>query len=244
MKRLYVIAIAVTVAAAFSTGCATKKYVQQQVAPVQQSVQALDQKTAAKDAAQDATDAELQKGISRVGEQATGADAHAGRAETAAQGANAQAAVGIRDAATARGLGEKGIARAGEVETSLGNKIENMDNFKQVSSATVLFDLAKSELDDAGKAVLDGVASKALSMKHYVIEVQGYTDGTGDAEYNIELSSKRAAAVVRYLTAQSKIPVFRVNTVAYGKDNPAADNKTRDGRKQNRRVEVRVFSAS
>jgi outer membrane protein OmpA-like peptidoglycan-associated protein len=244
MKRLYAIAIVVAVAAALSTGCATKKYVQQTVTPVQQKVDALDTKTAAQDAAQAASIAALEKGVSRVDEEAKGADTHAGKAESDAARANTQAAAGIKDAAAARAVGEKGIARAGEVETSLGNKIENMDNFKQVSTETVLFDLSKSELDDAGKAVLDGVAAKAGSLKHYVVEVQGYTDATGDAAFNIELSNQRAAAVVRYLTSQGKLPLFRVNTVAYGKENPAADNKTRDGRKQNRRVEVRIFSAT
>jgi outer membrane protein OmpA-like peptidoglycan-associated protein len=49
--------------------------------------------------------------------------------------------------------------------------------------------------------------------------------------------------VVRYLTGEGKIPLFRVNTVGYGESIPAADNKTRDGRKLNRRVEVRIYTA-
>ena len=244
MKRLYAITIVVAVAAALSTGCATKKYVQQSVTPVQQKVDAVDTRTAAQDATHTAAIASLEKGVSRVDEVAKGADTRAGAAATEAARANSQAAAGIKDAAAARVVGERGVARAGEVETSLGNKIENMDNFKQVSTETVLFGLSSGELNDAAKAVLDGVASKAGSLKHYVIEVQGYTDSTGDAEFNIELSNRRAAAVVRYLTSQGKLPLFRVNTVAYGKESPAADNKTMDGRKQNRRVEVRIFSAT
>jgi outer membrane protein OmpA-like peptidoglycan-associated protein len=244
MKRLNAIAIAVTVAAALSTGCATKKYVQKTVTPVQQKVDAVDTRTAAKDAAQDVTDAELQKGVSRADERAQGADARAAAAATEAARANEQAAIGIKDAAAARAVGEKGVARAGEVETTLGTKIENRDSFTLSSTDTVLFDLGMSTLNDAGKAVLDGVVSKVGSLKHFVVEVQGYTDSTGDATYNIELSDRRAAVVVRYLTSQGKLPLFRVNTVGYGEDNPSADNKTRDGRKQNRRVEVRIFSAS
>jgi OmpA-OmpF porin, OOP family len=243
MKRLYAIAITVTVAAALSTGCATKKYVQQTVSPVQQKLDAVDTRTATKDAAQDATDAELQKGVSRADERAQGADARAAAAATEAARANEQAAAGIKDAAAARAVGERGVARAGEVEASLGNKIENMDNFKLSSTETVLFTLGSSVLDDAGKAVLDGVVAKVGSLKHFVVEVQGYTDSTGDPTFNIELSDRRAAAVVRYLTSQGKLPLFRVNTVGFGEESPSADNKTRDGRKQNRRVEVRIFSA-
>jgi OmpA-OmpF porin, OOP family len=244
MKSLNAIAIAVAVAAALSTGCATKKYVQQTVSPVQQKVDAVDTRTAAKDAAQDVTDAELQKAVSRADERAQGADTRAAAAATEAARANEQAAIGINDAAAARAVGEKGVARAGEVETTLGTKIENRDSFTLSSTETVLFTLGSSVLDDAGKAVLDGVVAKVGSLKHFVVEVQGYTDSTGDPTFNIELSDRRAAAVVRYLTSQGKLPLFRVNTVGYGEDNPSGDNKTRDGRKQNRRVEVRIFSAS
>jgi outer membrane protein OmpA-like peptidoglycan-associated protein len=79
-------------------------------------------------------------------------------------------------------------------------------------------------------------------MKHYIVEVQGFTDSTGASAANVELSRRRAAAVVRYLTLDGKLPLYRVNTIGYGKASPAADNKTRDGRKQNRRVEVKLYT--
>ena len=244
MKRFFAIAVAVTIAAAMSTGCATKKYVQQTVSPVQQKVDAVDTRTATQDAAHNASIASLEKGVSRVDELAKGADTRAGAAASEAARANTQAETGIKDAAAARAVGEKGLARAGEVETTLGNKIENMDNFTLSATETVLFGLGMSALDDAGKAVLDGVMAKVGSLKHFVVEVQGFTDSTGDPMFNVDLSNRRAAAVVRYLTGQGKLPLFRVNTVGYGEDNPSADNKTRDGRKANRRVEVRIFTAS
>jgi outer membrane protein OmpA-like peptidoglycan-associated protein len=212
------------------------------VSPVQHKVDTLDKRTTD----QAASIAAVEKGVSRADERAQGADARAGRAEAEAARANTQAAAGIKDAAAARAVGEQGVARAGAVErtvVTLDTKVENMDNFKLSSTETVLFDLNKSTLNDAGKAVLDGVAAKVGGLKHFVVEVQGYTDSTGDPMSNIDLSNKRAAAVVRYLTSQGKLPLFRVNTVAYGEENPSADNKTRDGRKQNRRVEVRIFTA-
>jgi OOP family OmpA-OmpF porin len=243
MKRLsgVVIALAVAAAAAVSVGCATKKYVQQTVSPVQQKVDDLDKKTTQ----QAGSIAELEKGVSRVDERAKSADDRAGAAAREAARANEQAALGIKDAAAARAVGEKGIARAGEVErsvTTLGTKVENLDNYKQVSSETVLFDLGMAVLKDEAKQTLDGIASKVASMKHYTIEVQGFTDSTGDPEFNVRLSQRRADAVVRYLTLQGKIPLYRVETVGYGEESPAADNKTRDGRKENRRVEIRVYS--
>lgn len=239
MRSVFVIALAVAVAAAFGTGCATKKYVQQTVAPVQQKVDELDKTTK-----QQATSiAELEKGVSRADERAQAADGRAAAAGREAARANEQAALANKEAAAARALGEKGIARAGQVETSLTNRIEGLDNYTLVGTHTVLFDLNKDELTAEAKQVLDSVVAKARGLKRYVIEVQGFTDSTGSPEYNLELSRKRAAAVVRYLTLDGKLPLFRVNTVGYGEANPAADNKTRDGRQQNRRVEVRIYTA-
>ena len=102
--------------------------------------------------------------------------------------------------------------------------------------------VGRSELSKDAEAQLDAFAAKVVSMKHYVIDVQGFTDSTGAAAANLALSDNRAAAVVRYLTLDRKIPLFRVNTIGYGTASPAADNKTRDGRKQNRRVEVSLFT--
>ena len=126
---------------------------------------------------------------------------------------------------------------------TLGNRVENLDNFKFASTETVLFAVGKSELSKEAEAQLDAFSAKVVPMKHYIVEVQGFTDSTGASAANVELSRRRAAAVVRYLTLDGKLPLYRVNTIGYGKASPAADNKTRDGRKQNRRVEVKLYTA-
>ncbi len=244
MKRVHAIALALALASAafVNLGCATKKWVQQTVSPVQQRVDEIEKKNTQ----QDTNLAELEKGVSRADERAQGADTRAGAAAREAARANEQAAIGIKDAAAARAVGEKGVARAGDVERNLGTlgtKVENLDSFKQIASETVLFDLGSATLKDAAKQQLDALASKVGSMKRYTVEVQGFTDSTGDAETNIRLSQRRADAVVRYLTLQGKLPLYRVMTVGYGEDNPLNENKTRDDRAQNRRVEVRVYAS-
>jgi outer membrane protein OmpA-like peptidoglycan-associated protein len=187
----------------------------------------------------------LGKGVSRADERAQGADSKAGDAAREAARANDQAALAGKQAGAAQSTADKGVAQATQAERSvgtLGNRVENMDNFKLASTEAVLFGLGKSELSEEAEAQLDAFAAKAAPMKHYIVEVQGFTDSTGAPAANIELSRRRAAAVVRYLTLDKKIPLFRVNTIGYGKASPAADNKTRDGRKQNRRVEVKLFA--
>jgi outer membrane protein OmpA-like peptidoglycan-associated protein len=243
MKRLSLAALALATlfAALASVGCATKKYVHETMAPVQTKVADIEKK----DAAQDTAIADLEKGVSRADERAQGADGKAADAAREAARANDQAALASKQAGAAESTAEKGVAQAAQAERSvgtLGNRVENMDNFKLATTETVLFDLGKSELSKEAEAQLDAFAAKVLPMKHYVIDVQGFTDSTGAPAANIEISRRRAAAVVRYLTLDGKIPLFRVNNIGYGKASPAADNKTRDGRKQNRRVEVKVFT--
>jgi len=243
MKRLSLaaLALAAVFAALTSVGCATKKYVRETIAPVQTKVADIEKK----DAAQDSAIADLGKGVSRADERAQGADSKAGDAAREAARANDQAALASKQAGAAQSTADKGVAQATQAERSvgtLGNRVENMDNFKIASTETVLFDLGKSELSKEAEAQLDAFAAKVAPMKHYLIDVQGFTDSTGAPAANIELSRRRAAAVVRYLTLDGKLPLYRVNTIGYGKASPATDNKTRDGRKQNRRVEVKLFT--
>jgi len=211
------------------------------MAPVQTKVADIEKK----DAAQDSAIADLGKGVSRADERAQGADSKAGDAAREAARASEQAALAGKQAGAAQSTADKGVAQATQAERSvgtLGNRVENMDNFKLASSETVLFGIGKSELSKEAEAQLDAFAAKVAPMKHYTIDVQGFTDSTGAPAANIELSRRRAAAVVRYLTLDRKIPLYRVNTIGYGKASPAADNKTRDGRKENRRVEVKLFT--
>jgi outer membrane protein OmpA-like peptidoglycan-associated protein len=72
--------------------------------------------------------------------------------------------------------------------------------------------------------------------------VTGGTDSTGPAQYNYDLSQRRADAVVQYLAAKYNIPAHRFYLIGIGKDNAVADNTTADGRKQNRRVQIQLLS--
>jgi outer membrane protein OmpA-like peptidoglycan-associated protein len=95
-----------------------------------------------------------------------------------------------------------------------------------------------------GRQQLDQlVAGQVGNLKRYFIAVQGFTDKTGSAEYNLNLSRRRAEAVQTYLVAQHNVPVFRIQIVGLGKDKPINDQKTRDDRGKNRRVEVTIFDA-
>lgn len=122
------------------------------------------------------------------------------------------------------------------------DRISALDDYVPQDTASVNFRLGSAVLTPDGKAKLDAIATKALNAKGYVLEITGYADATGNTERNRLLSQRRADSVIRYLVEQHQIPLRRIVTpYGFGSSNPVADNKTRDGRAQNRRVEVKVL---
>ncbi len=121
-------------------------------------------------------------------------------------------------------------------------RVSALDDYDVVKVVTVYFAVNKADLSAEAKKSLDEAAQNAPTAKNYTIEVQGYTDSTGDFDKNLELSRKRADAVVQYLAVMHNIPLRRIETpMGYGSTKTVADDKTAEGRAQNRRVEVRVL---
>jgi OmpA-OmpF porin, OOP family len=122
------------------------------------------------------------------------------------------------------------------------DRISALDDYVPQDSIAVNFRVGSSILNPDAKTKLDEIANKALNAKGYVLEVTGFADSTGNTEHNRVLSQHRADAVIRYLVEQHQIPLRRIVTpYGFGESNPIADNKTRDGRAENRRVEVKVL---
>src|SRR5438034_3179005 len=122
------------------------------------------------------------------------------------------------------------------------DRISALDDYVPQESAAVNFRVGSSVLNPDAKTKLDEIATKALNAKGYVLEVTGFADATGNTERNRALSSRRADAVIRYMVENHQIPLRRIVTpYGFGESNPIADNKTREGRAENRRVEVKVL---
>lgn len=208
------------------TGCATKNYVRKQTAPLIDHTNQLDEKTATNNRNLHDVDDRAQAGI----KQAQGA------ADTATQNAqNATKAAG--DAETAA---NDAVNRA----DSLDAVVKDLDNYKQVGDVTVNFGFDKSVLTKNSKEELDTFGQQLGSATNFILEVTGGTDSTGPADYNYDLSQRRADSVVQYLASKYNVPARRFYLIGIGKDREVAPNNTSDGRKQNRRVEVRMLSNS
>src|SRR5439155_13773837 len=108
--------------------------------------------------------------------------------------------------------------------------------------ATVKFASGSFKILPADQQRLKQLAQTATGLNGYIIEVVGYTDTTGSAEINTKLSEDRAKAVVTCLIQQGKVPIRHIVAPgAMGEYGPAASNETKNGRAENRRVEVRVL---
>jgi outer membrane protein OmpA-like peptidoglycan-associated protein len=243
MKSTAMLAAAVAMSLV-GTGCATKKYVAKTVAPVETRVTGTENKNADQDksiASQGNEIQEMDRDLSRTKEKLNDTDGKATQAGLAAKAADDKA-VGARQAADGAQKSAddtKMFAQTGL--DKLGQRIEVMNKFSMAKSATVLFGVDKDILNADAKAQLDDLAKQATTTDRFVIEVQGFTDKSGPAEYNNALSERRAQAVARYLANQYNIPVRSITMLGQGYAQPVADDKTRDGRKMNRRVEVKLW---
>ncbi len=125
---------------------------------------------------------------------------------------------------------------------TLDSVVAGLDNYHSVAGATVNFGFDKAVLTKDDKDQLDSFAAQLGSAKSYILEVTGGTDSVGSAQYNYELSNRRADAVVQYLAAKYNVPAHKFYLIGIGKDKEVASNSTAEGRHKNRRVEIRLLT--
>jgi OOP family OmpA-OmpF porin len=163
---------------------------------------------------------------------------------------NAQRLSGQMDELAAVANTAKGGARAAQETadsavagvTATNDRISALDDYAPQAVLAVNFKTGSAVLSTDSKAKLDEIATKALNAKGYVVEVSGFTDTTGSVERNRALSQRRADNVIRYLVENHSIPLRRIVTpYGYGESHPVAENTSRTGRAQNRRVEVKLL---
>jgi len=157
-------------------------------------------------------------------------------AAKAAQDTGDQANVAAKDAA------RQGIDAANATGRAANERISALDDFDVKGTATVQFTLGSAVLTKEAQSQLDTLAASAKNEKGYMLEITGFASSEGDPVLNERLSQNRADAVVRYLTENHAVPLRRLVTpFGFGAKNPVADNSTIEGRKQNRRVEVKLL---
>lgn len=208
----------------FSGGCVSKTYVRNQLTPIIDKVNRLDDETA------DNTH-EIRDTSARAAETLDRLNTTTAEAATVARDSEQRSAAAQQSADTA-------FQRA----TDVSRVISNLDNYKVVRDVSVHFSSNGTKLDDEATRTLDELGAQCSNAKNYILAVEGGTDSTGTQDSNYSLSERRAEAVVNYLATKYDIPVFKMHMVGLGEDKPIDSNETPTGRAHNRRADVQLFS--
>src|SRR5271155_665336 len=207
-----------------SIGCTTKNYVREQTTPLINKTNELDDLTAKNSKDIKDVDQRAQAGIQAVQAKATEVDQKA-----LAAGSEADKAQLSANAATQR-------------VDALTNAVVNLDNYRPVVETAVHFGFNRDNLTQEAKDAIDQLAASVATTKGYIITVEGATDSVGSADYNYELSQRRANSVIQYLAAEKSVPAYKIYLIGLGKDKPVEPNTTADGRAKNRRVDIRLMT--
>lgn len=225
MRKPVIVLSLFAVTLAVAPACATKKFVRNEVGQVNDKVTTMGKSL-------EDTQERVRQNEAKIGEVDTRAQQGISQASSAAQAANSAAG-------QAAEVGKRADARAEAVESATRKLL-----FETVLSEDQgKFKFGKNELPDEAKAAIDSMVGGLKDQKAAIwVEIEGHTDNVGNKVYNEQLGMERAEAVKRYLYEQHHIPLHKMNVISYGEDKPAAPNKTRDGRAQNRRVVIKVLA--
>jgi outer membrane protein OmpA-like peptidoglycan-associated protein len=228
-KELLLVTPVLLLALSFQTGCATKKYVKQQIDPISGRVDELSEVSKRNENAIKDVDGRAQAGIQT--------------AQAKTNEVDQKAIAATQKAEEGQQLAQNNQTKIVSVENNFNQKLSNLDSYKSVDTSSINFTLNSAELNDEAKATLDQLASKIKDSKGYVLEIEGFTDKTGNDSHNLGLSQGRSESVVRYLSQQHQIPLFRMFILGLGSSKEVENNKTRKGRAANRRVEITLLKS-
>jgi outer membrane protein OmpA-like peptidoglycan-associated protein len=193
-----------------TSGCATKQYVGEQIAPVTDRVAKTENRIS-----------QTEGQIAKLDERATAQDGKISKIEGDLSKVDAKA--------------EKALANFSNLKFE--RRITLSTDMKEGAN----FGFNSSDLSKEAEQKIDEFLNSIKGLENTVFLVTGHADNKGSEDVNYELGKRRADMVGRYLINQKKIDPFRVVTASYGETAPVADNKTRDGRAKNRRVEILVY---
>jgi outer membrane protein OmpA-like peptidoglycan-associated protein len=242
---ILLLTIAVPLSLALATsGCASKKFVRQQVAPVNERVSKLQTQT------NDQISAVRNKhnaDISEVHERISTTDQKLAQVAGVADQAQGTASRAMEQTQTNASAIQSNSTQISTLATGVANAL----NYQLIVKGDVTFGFNKSTLTPDAKVALDAMAAKALSLPRSVIELTGFTDKVGSETYNLALSRRRAEAVQRYLVLQ-KVPPRAIHIVGLGEEAPPEglevlesnpNASRRDIQRLARRVRINVYGA-
>jgi peptidoglycan-associated lipoprotein len=212
--RTGLVAIGVVLAVVASTGCVSKKLFRKNV---------------------EETD-------TRVSEAESGIEENERRIRDLKDETDSRLAAVDTKAERATEIGQGAMSRADQASVMADKAMKGKLLYEvTLSNDKVKFSFNQAKIPSDAAALLDDLIAKVKAYNKAVyVEIEGHTDSTGTEAYNLSLGEQRAMAVRNYLF-EGGIPLHAINVISRGEQAPVADNKTSDGRAQNRRVVVKVL---
>ncbi len=228
MKKVVLSVTLLALALGGTTACATKKFVRGEVGQVNNKVDTLSkslEETQERTKANEAKIGEVDQKVAVVDQKASAADQKAVAANRNADAAGAAAAA-VNTRADAIEKASKRIVYEVVLNEEKGN-----------------FKFGRATMPETVTPEIDALVQQLKANPNGAyIEIEGHTDNVGDKEINYKLGLERAENVKRYLYETHQVPLHKINVISYGEDKPVGDNKTKDGRAQNRRVVIKVLA--
>jgi OOP family OmpA-OmpF porin len=180
--------------------------------------------------------------VERVERRVSANEANAEEQAVQIEQSDAAAKAALEESRSAQKMAAVALLGVVGVASGVDEVISGLDQYEVTKRVAVKFAAGSAVLSPQGKEVLNEIVQEARDKDGYVIEVEGFASSDGGADHNHRLSQRRAEAVVAHLVESNLIPPRRiVAPVGVGSANPVADDTSRDGREQNRRVEVKML---
>jgi outer membrane protein OmpA-like peptidoglycan-associated protein len=233
MSRAIAVLMLSSAAVLVVSGCATKKYVREQVGATETKLgQRVDtQETQLRQTAERNT-----KELEAVNQKIQGVGSQLGEVSALAKDANAAA----QDARKEAGAVAEALK---ETDLRLTQRIANRNKYSPLETKSIYFDFDKANIRDEGMSELEEIAKALKADPNAIVELQGYADPRGDDQYNYRLTRDRVDAVIRYLVQHHGIELRRISAVGMGKEPQAPGTKaTKDALAKSRRVDIVVLA--
>lgn len=240
--RTGVLALVITVLAGLSSGClATRKFTRNEVKTSADALSAqIEQTNAQVKETQDSVNlvnnkvTQVDQRVTTVDQRVTTVDGKVTDLDTrTTQNVNALKS-DVSNVNSKADTASKNVA-------TLDEKFQNRNKYAVSSQKNVLFKFDSAALTDDNKGSLDEIAKTVEENPNVILVLEGHTDSTGDRNYNIQLGQRRVEAVRRYLAVDKGVPVYKIEQISFGADKPIAENKSKEGREQNRSVTLSIL---
>jgi OOP family OmpA-OmpF porin len=230
MQRLSFLLL-VCAAIIVTSGCATHKFVRNQVKTSSDTLTArIETNEGQIKEVQDEADKKVSGVDAKVSELDTKTSEQINSVKTDVQGVDQKASQAHNEAEHA----SAGVS-------TLDQKFQNRNNFNSTDEKSVQFKFNSATLDSQYTDVLDEIANTLMQNPDAIVVLEGRTDSMGSKDYNVKLGERRIDAVRRYLAVEKGVPVYRIHDISFGAEKPVAENNTRDGREKNRVVTMTIL---